>query len=179
VQGDLEKRIARAAESILDNEALTSDLDDDAADLFLKWALGRVEEVARSTSSLGEEDAEEAMAIRLKAIRQIARYVNTWGDDPQAALENIILQAKTLYGEAFSPPIETNKTAFIEAHRDSEPVHLVAGLQELLQVESLESGEEKGADDFSKSKKLGNIKMKLSDKIKVIFGDLKNKLSKE
>ena len=36
---DLQNRIDSVAESIMGNEALTANLDDQAADIFLNWAL--------------------------------------------------------------------------------------------------------------------------------------------
>lgn len=74
-----EQRAVRAAESILGNETLTNDLDDEAASVLLDWALAWAERVAHSTSRLDDEAAQEAMYPRLKAIRKMMRSINRWG----------------------------------------------------------------------------------------------------
>ena len=46
---EIQQRIQRAAESILENEALSADLDDDAAKLLLDWGVKRAEQIAIQT----------------------------------------------------------------------------------------------------------------------------------
>ncbi|RLD02688.1 MAG: hypothetical protein DRI56_13770 [Chloroflexota bacterium] len=76
---DTELRAAQAVESILSNETLTSDLDDEEAKLLLNWGLEWAKRVALNTSHLKDAAAQENMHPKLKAIRKLMRLVNRWG----------------------------------------------------------------------------------------------------
>lgn len=132
MNADMQQRIATVSESILGNEALTADLDDQSADLFLNWMLAQAEGIVKSTFGLDEQAAEESMYPRLKAMRRMARYLGRWPEDPQSAFEKILTQAQVVIGPAFSPPDEPTAAAFIESHTSSPPSELVPALLELL-----------------------------------------------
>ena len=106
---DLEKRRNQAASSILENEGLTADLDDEIADELLNWGLALAEQIVMGSQDLDDEEAEEAMYTPMKALRKMLRAINKWlnsGDDTY--LETILKQTPLIYGEtAVIPPIES------------------------------------------------------------------------
>lgn len=65
----------QAAELILQDERLTADLEDPAADLLLRWAIDLAgQAVARA--SQGEPLSGEAVADAVAPVRRLARAVN-------------------------------------------------------------------------------------------------------
>ncbi len=75
-RADVELRAAQAAESILDNESLTSELDDAAAQILLNWGADWARRVARRTAGMDEAAAQEAMVAPMAALRQLVRMIN-------------------------------------------------------------------------------------------------------
>jgi hypothetical protein len=134
----IESRVSKVAESFLENEALTSNLDDEAADLFLNWAIAKGEMIARSTIELDDILAEEAMYPRLKALRRIARYIGQCvigSGDPGELVDKIIEQARLLYGEEFVEPDPVEKEKFVQFSTDMEQVMVVLGVKNLIEGE--------------------------------------------
>ena len=74
----IEKRIQRAVESVLENEALTSGLDEDAASALQDWGIKNVKKIAEETGDLDDERAEEAMYPKMKASRSLMRAIRVW-----------------------------------------------------------------------------------------------------
>jgi len=73
----LRRRYRLAAERLLEDESLRSNLTDEEARVLLDWGLAQVERVARETVEIAEE--ERAWAIleeRLARIRSAMRRVN-------------------------------------------------------------------------------------------------------
>jgi hypothetical protein len=99
------RRERQAAESILENERLTGDLDDLAAQSLLDWGLSCVKRIAQSTEGMGDEQAEETMSARADAtqrmMRLVQRSVTAWERlDPArraGLLNQIIEQAAIAY----------------------------------------------------------------------------------
>jgi hypothetical protein len=109
----IQKRIQRAAESILENEALTADLDDDAAKALLDWGVACAEKIASDTAELNDEEAEEAMYQPMRALRKMLRAANKWVANPQSEnLERITEQASKVFN---SNSDEGQQTAFLTA----------------------------------------------------------------
>ena len=106
---DLEKRRTQAASSILENEGLTTDLNDATADELLNWGLALAEQLVMGSQDLDDEAAEAALYEPMKALRKMLRAINKWlnsGDDTY--LETILKQTPLIYGEtAVIPPIES------------------------------------------------------------------------
>jgi hypothetical protein len=111
-------RVNRAAESILENESLTADLDDEAAKVLLGWGVARAKEITyRTIEILDEMQAEEAVYLQMRALRRILRTVNKWVAKANAneihygesALNKIILEAGIMYGPSYKPPDENNR----------------------------------------------------------------------
>lgn len=139
--GELVQRVNRAAESILENESLTADLDDEAAKALLDWGITCAEMIARSTAGLNDSEAEEAMSLRLRAIRRLMRLVNRWGAsysemDAEAGaslLTRIIEQAAIIYGEEFTPPNDDRRDAFLKQHLADPPLPMIVNLRKLVE----------------------------------------------
>lgn len=113
VQDKLEERIKLAVQSLLENESLTADLDDEAAQTLLDWGISCVRRIALDTADLNDEEAEALMAPRLRAVRRLMRCVNNWlsAYSPEAresALSSIPTQATVIYG---------TKTVPLDEHR--------------------------------------------------------------
>ncbi|MBE2223185.1 MAG: hypothetical protein IAF02_16705 [Anaerolineae bacterium] len=109
---DIEKRRNQAASSILENERLTADLDDDAADSLLQWGLALTEKVVQDSQNLDDVAAEEAMYAPMKAVRKLMQAVNKWLNSGDATYLDVVLnQAQIIYGEtAVLPPVASLTT---------------------------------------------------------------------
>ena len=136
----LEKRTQRAAETILSNEALTADLNDETAQTLLDWGLALTKHIAQATVDLDDAAAEEQMDRQLKAVRRAMRLINRWiGDFPNIDAETqadhlnqLIEQATIIYGDTFSPPDAQSQTDFIDS-TDETPQSLIVRLRQLLE----------------------------------------------
>jgi len=152
---ELKKRSQQAAESILGNERLTSDLTDEPAKALLDLGVAMAEHVAQSTAGLDATAAEDAMYPRLRATRRLMQKVNKWlggglADDTQASealLDEVIAQAKIIYGEYFAPPTTEERIAFIEQCQalDDQHTQIISKLRTLIEPHMAllsQSGEE-------------------------------------
>jgi len=134
-------RIRRAAESILENESLTADLDDEAARLLLDWGVSCAEKIAAATEGLSDAEAEEAMAPGLRATRRLMRLVNRWVTERQgigpegsgALLAEIMEQATIIYGGV--PSDSDIPDALLRAQSESvdDPPSMITSLRELVE----------------------------------------------
>ena len=98
-------RLQRAAESILENEALTAELDDEAAQVLLDWGVSLAQRIASETIELDEAGAEEATYQPMRALRKMLRKINNWAGEPDhSGLEEILEQAAITYGAGYAPP---------------------------------------------------------------------------
>jgi hypothetical protein len=75
---EIDRRMERAAQRMLENERLTSDLDDGAARLLLTWGIAWSQMIVESTAGLDDAAAREISRPRLKATRRMMRTVNRW-----------------------------------------------------------------------------------------------------
>lgn len=107
---EFKQRIQRAAESILENETLTADLDDEAAKVLLDWGVTQVQSIASETIEMDASQAEEAMYRPMRALRKMLRAANKWVIDlKENNLGRIVKQAEIVYG---SSPNEEQQAAF-------------------------------------------------------------------
>jgi hypothetical protein len=98
-------RLQRAAESILENEALTAELDDEAAQVLIDWGVSLAQRIASETIELDEAAAEEATYQPMRALRKMLRKINNWAGDPDdSGLEEILEQAAITYGAGYASP---------------------------------------------------------------------------
>ncbi len=140
MQDRLEERVKLAVQSILENESLTGDLDDEAAQALLDWGVACVRRIALETVGFDDEEAEASMAPRLRATRRLMRRVSAWVSAPSCAMQTDILseiaaQAAIIYGAAFSPPDEHRLAAVAELYARStcSKSRLIARLRALLE----------------------------------------------
>ena len=145
---DTEQRAVRAAESILNNESLTSDLDDEVASLLIDWGLTWAEQVAHNTSRLDDEAARENMEAKLKAIRKIMRLVTRWGTNLETWDEmqtmktlTMILEQRSMIFEEDLPPTPQGKSMYLPELHFENPAQLIKQLQLLLGFRSKERHE--------------------------------------
>ena len=96
----LENRIQLAAESILENEKLTADLDDRAADALIQWGVNWATVSAQETTDLDDEQSTVFLYPRLKATRRMLRYVNNWLRQEDGLAEQEAGQLAAIYRQA-------------------------------------------------------------------------------
>ena len=140
---ELAERAKRAAESILENESLTADLDDQAAKVLLDWGTTCARTIATSTSGLSAAQGQEAMDVRLRAVRQFMRSVNGWAAEQQgidaagraARLAEVIEQAAIAYGSGFVHPAQEQRDTFLvrQVEKASIPQQWIAELRVLVE----------------------------------------------
>lgn len=114
-QSDIDRRVRRAAQSVLENESLTDDLDDKAAKALIDWGVSRAENAARATENLDDERAEEQMYPRMRANRKLMRTVNKLlarrsalsAEDQAGMLDDIAAQAALVYD---NPEVHANSS---------------------------------------------------------------------
>jgi len=100
-----QERIQRAVESILGNETLTADLDDEAARELLDWGVTLAQQIASDTAGMDDAAAEEAMYQPMRALRKMVRAINQWTLEPnEIRLKKIIEQASVIYGADYVAP---------------------------------------------------------------------------
>ena len=129
---NIQERIQRAVESILENEALTADLDDAAAQILLDWGVNRARAIASETTEMNEAQAEEFMYPPMRALRKMLRNINKWAVNPQeSTLAGITEQAEIVYG---SSPDEAHITAFL-TQIPNDPTERVSVLRAFIEVE--------------------------------------------
>lgn len=138
----IQQRMRRVSESFLDNESLTDELDDSAAKELLDWGLDLGSRIAQGTANVENDDqADQAMYPRLRATRRLMRSVNRWVLSQQRgdmacsseAFDQIVEQVRVIYGQAFEPPSEEQKTRFLQAQSEfvGSPLELIANLRQL------------------------------------------------
>jgi hypothetical protein len=131
----IKKRLERQIEGLHSNEALTSDLDDDSAKLFLNWAEGRIKEIVGRTAELDDESAEVDMYPKLKAVRRMARYINRvargQGENDEL-IDKIMNQARYIYGTNFQEP-DSQKLAKLRMVSRSEPALFIHTIRQIFE----------------------------------------------
>jgi len=140
---DLTGRVNRAVEGILENEALTTDLDDDAAKILLDWGIACAKMIAQDTAGLNDVEAQKATSPRLRATRRLMRLVNRWvpkrqqtdAEGSATLLTKIIEQAAIIYKD-FTPPDNDRRDTFLKLHFELDPLQMIAGLRQLLENSS-------------------------------------------
>lgn len=138
---ELSHRMDRAAGSILDNEALTSNLDDAASEVLLDWGLSCVKMLVKSTSGLDDTEANRVISTRLRAIRRLMRFVNrrlpegqnAKAEDNLPLLSRILEQAAIIYREGFTPPSDEGQKAFLRQNSFSCPTQFISSLRTLIE----------------------------------------------
>lgn len=118
---DVTQQVNLIVESLLENESLTSNLDDAAAQVLLDWGIASTERIVRGVVGLTNVEAEQVMYQQLRATRGLMRYINRWVPTrhdmtPQKSLtklEQITQQVAIIYPD-HTLPDEAQLTLFIE-----------------------------------------------------------------
>jgi hypothetical protein len=148
----LENRVIQAVESILENETLTADLEDQSAKALLDWGVDWARDIALATAGLDDMMAGEAMSQRLRAVRRLMRAINKWvgtqqGDDAEKSfnlISRILEQAAILYDQEGAPPIDTVQLEVFRGLRyefAGNQLEMVAAVRRAVEAQFLEEGE--------------------------------------
>ena len=129
---EIQSRIQRAAESILENEALTADLDDAAAKLLLDWGVTLSQQIAIQTIEMDESQAEESMYGPMRALRKMLRGANNWAIAPGEKNLRRILETAPMVFAGYTDPSDEELKAFIAQTPLTKPERLI-GLQRFLE----------------------------------------------
>ena len=144
----IKKRLERQIEGLHSNEALTSDLDDYSAKLFLNWAEGRIKEIVDRTADLDDESAEVVMYPKLKAVRRMARYINRAASgqgDTDKLIDKIMNQAQYIYGTNIQEP-DSQQLAMLQMVSRSEPAVFIQTIRQIFEGD-LDGPEEANQQD--------------------------------
>lgn len=143
---ELADRIRRAIESLMENESLTSSLDDAAAEGLLAWGMDCAQRIVSSTAGLDDPEAEEVMYPRMRALRRLMRQVNKWaarqhGLDKAGeafSLEQVIEQAAIIYGPDFvAPELNLRRSFLMRLAFSPQPMQMIADLRTLIENQHL------------------------------------------
>lgn len=119
-----------AIDALLENASLTDALEDDAANVLIRWGIANVRKIYQDVVPTQPEDLEEAMAPRLKANRRLMRAVSTWGasrleksnTENKEAFEEVLTLAHEVYADENKGPGMMEKALFIQFNlRTAEP----------------------------------------------------------
>jgi len=138
---DSTQQIQYFIESLLENESLTSNLDDTAANVLLDWGIACANLIGRQHSDLAPVDAEAVMYPQLRATRKLMRLVNRWvpqrlemdSGGNAGFLTSIFDHASIIYGEDFQPPTAGRKEAFLTQSLSKTAPQFIADLQQLVE----------------------------------------------
>ena len=154
---DLSRRVQQVAESLLENEALTIDLETGAAQALLDWGLDCVKRIVSDTAGLDEAAAEEVMAPRIRAMRRLMRQVNRWvggqreaGAEPAPLpLSQMLEQAGIIYGEAFTLPDAGQLHLFLAQNAPllNDPQQLIIALRHYIEGFDSATTQQPGSQD--------------------------------
>jgi hypothetical protein len=132
----VERRIRRATDSILENESLTSDLEDAPASELINWGVACARAVAQQTTGMEEDQAEQLLSDGMGATRRLIRSVSAWAtgqepDDPQARVEWL----DQIISQGFIPPDQDRRQIFLEqiAGSSADPAQKIASLRALFE----------------------------------------------
>ena len=127
----LSYRIKKVVESVVENEALVSGLDESAAEVLQGWGIKNATSVAEKTDLLDDESAEKEMYPQLKASRRLMRAIRVWlaheaasSSEERAKLwAKLEKRAQGLYGDDIALPSPSqfsgeNPAEFIENLRN-------------------------------------------------------------
>ena len=147
---ELNTRIQQAAESILENEALTDNLDDEGGQALLDWGVALAKQVAQATAGMDEAAAETAMADKLAAVRRLLRAVNKRFDPTLVAdlktndqataeantklLDQAVEQAAIILAPHFTQPTAEQQASVVEKTLQplATPSALIASLRSFI-----------------------------------------------
>jgi hypothetical protein len=140
-QETMDRRKERAAERLMENENLTGDLDDEAADPLINWGVSWAKQAAQTTAGLDDAQAEQVMADRMQTVQQMMRSVSRWAlaeeaadaTSTQALITKVAEQAAVIQGQDFSPPDSNQQQALMRELPEmaQDPARKIRSLQGL------------------------------------------------
>ncbi len=137
---NLEQRIRRAAESILENEAIRGGMDDDGANALLEWGTQCAQNIATATADLEDDlEAEESVYPRMKALRKMLGAIQKLSaPELETARENdlwreLTRQAAVVYGRSV-PELAELQTSAIDALKHAPSGEKLRRLREMLET---------------------------------------------
>jgi hypothetical protein len=153
---NLEQRVRRAAESILENESLTAGLDDTTAKELLDWGIACAEAIAQETAGLNDDEAEAVISPRLRATRGLMRRVRQWVVNRQEMeaeagaelLSEVIEQAAIIYQD-FVPPDDDQREVFEGEWLNlaDDPPQMIVRLRMFIEGTGIESTSNPGGEN--------------------------------
>ena len=130
----IQQRLQRATESLLENEALTANLDDQAARVLLDWGVALAQQIVAKTIKLDEAAAEEATYQPMRALRKMLRQINDWASSPdEPGLEKILAQAELSYGDGFTTPDSELRAQFFTQLHSGDPAQVIGQLRRFIE----------------------------------------------
>jgi hypothetical protein len=75
---NVDQRVNQAIASLTGNEALFGMLDEEAASEMLEWGINMSTAIVNKTEGLDDQDADEELQPRLKAVRSSMRSIGNW-----------------------------------------------------------------------------------------------------
>lgn len=147
---DLEKRRKRAVEFILENEALTSDLDNAAALKLNEWGIRMAALMADETGDMTHDKGLEHIGERIRSLRRVMRNINRLcgrvnrldGDACRDRFQLILKHAGELYGRRFPDLSDEEKERVLQRllkHRGN-PVEMMDALTAFMDDAAGEEG---------------------------------------
>lgn len=137
---DLIKRRSLVAQGLMENEALRENLDDVTAQQLFDWLLPQSEVIVDTTAEIEDDEAaDEVIAPQLKAVRKLARQINSWvaypDEDPAQMLDTLVQHAQTIYGESFTPPDQAQRDKFLHdaPAAVTQPAQLIQHIRQLFE----------------------------------------------
>lgn len=138
---NLDARIKRAKKEISGNESLFDMLEADSANEMFNWGLSLAASLARGTEGMDDSAAQEAMAPRLKALRQALRSVGNWAagkySDPADRLQlkgRLLEQFQLILGGSVSiSSVELNRVIDSVEAQGSSPHPLILAMKAFIE----------------------------------------------
>jgi hypothetical protein len=125
---NLQSDLDSALQSVLENESLTADLDDDAAKVLLDWGMARVRLIHRL--AVDATDIEGYISEQMRSTRKLMRAVNHW---TAARAEKDDAGHADALGEILAHAGVTasleQQTAFLAAHLADPPPEFITNLR--------------------------------------------------
>ena len=134
MNNDFARREQLTVERLLEDERLTADLNDTAATALLDWGVRQTKDIVADTESLDDEEAEAAMYPRLRGLRTVMRYANSWFGkrgtaDPDKNLQlirKVVVKMAVIYPTTITPADEAEQLLFAqETHARTDQTQLV------------------------------------------------------
>ena len=125
-----------AVESLLENESLTDNLDDETAQVLIQWGIEKIKQLIYFGTHQDFVPMEEYTQNRLRSLNRTLRLVNRWlpereylgREDHQEQLQTLISRCQEIFDEHWMPiqPEETQE--MVEASETEEDAPFVAHL---------------------------------------------------